>query len=86
MEELTRRCDRLSLFAKVGEKVILTKTHTSTNHVLAAKYFTKRSSNMKAIVHTFRPLRCTKESFKVTNMGNNVMQFAFGLYQESLTW
>lgn len=79
MEDLTRRCDRLSLFAKEGEKVILTKSHASTNHVLVAKFFTKRSLNMEAIVRTFRLLWDTKESFEVTNMGNNVMLFTFGL-------
>ena len=79
MEILTRRCDQLSLSAKEGEKVILTKSHVSTNHVLAAKFFTKRSLNMEAIVRTFRPLWRTKESFEVTNMGNNVMLFTFRL-------
>lgn len=79
MEELTHRCDRLSLSAKEGEKVILTKSHASTNHVLAAKFFTKRTLNMEAVVRTFRPLWRTKESFVATNMGNNVMLFTFGL-------
>lgn len=79
MEEITCRCDQLSLFAKEGERVILTKSHASTNHVLAAKFFTKRSLNMEAIVRTFRPLWRTKVSFEVTNMGNNVMLFTFRL-------
>lgn len=79
MEDLTRRCDRLSLSTREGEKVILSKKQVTSNHVLTAKFFTKRSLNMEVMVRTFHPLWRTKESFEVTNMGNNVLLFAFDL-------
>lgn len=79
MEDLTRRCDRLSLSTREGEKVILSKKQATSNYVLTAKFFTKRSLNMEVMVRTFHPLWRTKESFEVTNMGNNVLLFAFDL-------
>lgn len=41
MEDLTRRCDRLSLSTREGEKVILSKKQATSNYVLTAKFFTK---------------------------------------------
>lgn len=79
MEDLTRRCDRLSLSTREGEKVILSKKQVISNYVLTTKFFTKRSLNMEVMVRTFHPLWRTKESFEVTNMGNNVLLFAFDL-------
>lgn len=79
MEDLTRRCDRLSLSTREGEKVILSKKQAISNYVLTTKFFTKRSLNMEVMVRTFHPLWRTKESFEVTNMGNNVLLFAFDL-------
>ena len=79
MEELTRKCDRLSLSAKEGEKLSLPKKLSKTDHVLAAKFLTKRNLNIEAVARTFRPLGRTRESFGVTNAGNNVLLFEFDL-------
>ena len=79
MEELTRKCDGLSLSAKEGEKLSLSKNLSKTDHVLAAKFLNKRNLNIEAVARTFRPLWRTKESFGVTNAGNNVLLFEFDL-------
>lgn len=41
MEELTRRYDNLSLSAREGHKVILSKKRHGLKHVLVAKFYTK---------------------------------------------
>nr|POE61800.1 uncharacterized protein CFP56_59514 [Quercus suber] len=79
MEELTRKCDGLSLLAKEREKLSLPKKLSKTDHALAAKFLTKRNLNIEAVVRTFRPLWRTRESFSVTNAGNNVLLFEFDL-------
>lgn len=77
MDEIIRKCDGLSLSAKEDKKVLLTRKASASEHVLAAKFFTKRSLNMDAVARTFRPLWHTKESFQLTNAGNNIMLFVF---------
>lgn len=78
MEEIIRRCDGLSLSAKEGTRVTLTRTASISEHVLAAKFLTKRSLNMEAMVRTFHSLWQTQESFQLINVGNNTMLFEFG--------
>lgn len=41
MEEIIRRCDGLSLSAKEGTRVTLTRTASVSEHVLAAKFLMK---------------------------------------------
>ena len=79
MEELTRKCDGLTLSAKEGERVVLPKKLTKAENVLAAKFLTKRVLNVEAVARTFRQLWRTKESFCVSNAGNNVLLFEFDL-------
>lgn len=69
MEDLTRRCNNLSLSVWEGEKVVLSGTNQASDCVIAAKFFTKRALNMEAVGRTFRPLWHTKESFHITNWG-----------------
>ena len=78
MDEIIRRCDGLSLSAKEGSRVKLSGEVAALEHVLAAKFLTKRSLNMDAVARTFRPLWRTKESFQLTSVGNNTMLFEFG--------
>ena len=73
MEELTRKCDNSSLSVKEGERVVLPKKLTKAEYVLVAKFLTKRTLNMKAVACMFRPLWRTKESFCVSNIGNNTL-------------
>lgn len=77
MEELTSKCDNLSLSAWEGTKVVLSKKNQATECVLAAKFFTKRALNIEAVARTFRPLWRTKASFHITNVGDNVLLFTF---------
>lgn len=79
MEEITSRCEKLSLTAREGRKGRLSNQQRASKHVLAAKFLTMRALNMEAVARTFRPLWRTKENFNVTNAGNNVLLFAFEL-------
>lgn len=79
MEDLTHKCDNLSLSAWEGKKVVLTKAKRVSDYVLVAKFFTRRAVNMEAVGRTFRPLWHTKESFHITNVGNNILLFTFDL-------
>ena len=79
MEDLTRRCNNLSLSVWEGEKVVLSGTNQASDCVIAAKFFTKRALNMEVVGRTFRPLWHTKESFHITNVGDNVPLFMFDL-------
>ena len=47
MEEITRKCDVLSLSAKEGERVVLPKKLKKAKHVLVAKFLTKRALNVE---------------------------------------
>lgn len=67
MEEIIRRCDGLSLNTKEGSKVLLPRKLSTSEHVLAAKFFTKRNLNMDAVARTFQ----------LFNIGNNIMLFEF---------
>ena len=79
MEELTRKYDNLSLSVREGRKAILSKKCHWSEHVLATKFYTKRALNMEAVARTFYPLWRTKESFHITNSGNNLLLFDFDL-------
>ena len=77
MEEIIRKCDGLSLSAKEGSKVLLPRKLSTSEHVLTAKFFTKRNLNMGTVARTFRPLWRTRECFQLVNLGNNIMLFEF---------
>lgn len=79
MEDLTSKCEKLSLSAREGRKVRLSNQQCASEHVLAAKFLTRRALNMEAVARTFQPLWRTKESFHITNAGNNILLFAFDL-------
>lgn len=67
MEEIIRRCDGLSLNTNEGSKVLLPRKLSTSEHVLAVKFFTKRNLNMDAVARTFQ----------LFNIGNNIMLFEF---------
>nr|POE67212.1 uncharacterized protein CFP56_70475 [Quercus suber] len=50
MEELTRRCDNLSLSVREDKKVTLSKKRHVLEFVLAAKFYMKRALSMDAMV------------------------------------
>ena len=77
MEDIIRRCDGLSLTTKEENKVLLLRKLSTLEHVLTAKFFTKRNLNMATVAQTFRPLWHTRECFQLVNVGNNIMPFEF---------
>ena len=77
MEDLTCRCDNLSLSEWEGKKVMLSKKNQIPECVLVAKFFMKRVLNIEAVARTFRPLWHTKASFHITNVGDNILLFTF---------
>lgn len=79
MEDLTSRCEKLSLSARKGTKVRLSNHQHASKHVLAMKFLTRRALNMEAVAQTFWPLWHIKESFHITIAANNILLFAFDL-------
>lgn len=49
MEDLTSRCEKLSLFAREGRKVRLSNDQRVSEHVLVAKFLTRRALNMEVV-------------------------------------
>ena len=82
MEDLTRSWQKLSLTNKEGVNVDLTESRKVHGFALAAKFFTRRSLNIDAVVRTFRPLWCTKGSFQVSDAKQNFMVFTFDLEED----
>ena len=76
MEDLTKSWTKLSLTEK-GDKPDLSKRKKSHGFVLAAKFYTRRSVNLKAVAKTFRSLWHTKHRFEVSDAGDNRLLFAF---------
>ena len=77
MEDLTSKCDNLSLSKWEEKKVVLSKKNQRPKCVLAAKFFTNKALNIEAVARTFRPLWCTKASFHISNVGDNILLFTF---------
>ena len=77
MDDLTCKCDNLSLLEWEGKKVVLKKKNQKPECVLAAKFFTKRALNIEVVARTFRPLWRTKASFHISNVGDNMLLFTF---------
>ena len=77
MEELTKDWKKMSLSSKEDNKFDLSKKKKTQTYTLAAKFFTRRSVNIKAVAKTFRPLWRTKRKFEVSNAGDNIILFAF---------
>lgn len=46
-------------------------------HLLAVKFLTKRALNMEAIAKTFKLLWKTRKGFKIRDMGDQRVLFAF---------
>ena len=73
MEGLTRSWQKLSLANKEGVNVDLSENRKVHGSALAAKFFTRRSLNIDAVVRTFRPLWRTKGSFQASDVKQNYM-------------
>ena len=56
MEELSKQWTKFSLLDKEGDKITLGKNQGSKEHIIAAKFLTRRALNVDAIARTFKPL------------------------------
>ena len=79
MEDLASRWKKLSLSEAEGKKCDLSKDKKQLEHVLAAKFFTRRPINVEVVARTFRPIWRTKRKFEVSLMGDNILLFEFEL-------
>ena len=80
-DEVLRDWKRLSLTGEEGERVILKKSHFSSNnkHVLVARFMTRRALNVEAVGRTFKPLWRALKDFKTREVGDHVLLFVFEL-------
>ena len=56
MDNLTKRWKKLSLSKVEGNKEDLSKKKKSGEHVVAAKFLTRRNINVEVVARMFRPL------------------------------
>lgn len=77
MEEITEGWSRLSLQGPEGDGFRLRSGMGSEEFVLAAKFFTKRVLNTDAIARNFSQLWCSRNGFKIKDLGNHIVLFIF---------
>ena len=77
MEDLAQKWKTLSLSEVEDTKVDLSRGKKKLDFVLASKFFTRRSLNVKVVVKPFQPLWRTRGNFEVSDGGNNILLLAF---------
>ena len=79
MEEVLEDWRKLSLTKSEGAKVSLKKAKNlpAKEHVLAAKFLTKRALNVEAIGRTFKPLWRSRGEFTIKEAEDHVLLFVF---------
>lgn len=66
------------LFEEEGSSFKFETMNGGFGRVVAAKFFTHRVLNMKAVARTFKPLWHTKLGFEAKDVGNHIILFVFG--------
>ncbi|KAF3964505.1 hypothetical protein CMV_011216 [Castanea mollissima] len=80
MDDVLKDWRKLSLTSKEGEKVELKNFHflEKNEHVLAARFMTRRALNVEAVGRTFKPLWRARKDFEIREAGDQVL-FIFEL-------
>nr|XP_023920447.1 uncharacterized protein At4g02000-like [Quercus suber] len=78
MEDLSKQWTKLSLLDREGDKITLGKNRGSNEHIIAAKFLTRRTLNVEAVGRTFKPQWRALNGFTIKNMGNHILLFVFG--------
>ena len=68
---------RFSLSESEGNKFSVQEEYTGEEHLLAAKFFTRRVLNMEAIARTFTLLWKTRKGFEIRDLGDHKILFVF---------
>uniref|UniRef100_A0A7N2MZQ9 DUF4283 domain-containing protein n=1 Tax=Quercus lobata TaxID=97700 RepID=A0A7N2MZQ9_QUELO len=77
MDSLENLWNKLSLLDSEESGVQCPKNSLAPRLLLAAKFLTKRFTNIESVVHTFKPLWRTQRDFEIKDMRNNLMFFEF---------
>ena len=75
MDSLENIWNKLSLLDSEESGVQCLKNSLAPRLLLAAKFLTKRFTNIESVAHTFKPLWRTQRDFEIKDMGNNLMFF-----------
>lgn len=77
MDDLTKHWNCLSLSEREGYDICFKKDRYSKEHIIAARFLTRRALNMDAVARTFKPLWRANNGFTVSNEGSHRVLFVF---------
>ncbi|KAL0013375.1 hypothetical protein SO802_000444 [Lithocarpus litseifolius] len=77
MEKLMGSWEKLSLSEPEGSKFAIRDDPGVEEHILAAKFLTRRALNMEAIAKTFTLLWKTRKGFEIRDMGDHKVLLVF---------
>ena len=82
MDDLTKAWSCLTLTDQEGDDLRLNEEEAAPEFTIAAKFFTKRVLNIKAIAKTFNPIWRSRNGFKVKKEDDHFMLFTFDNQEE----
>ena len=69
MDDLTKHWNCLSLSKREGDDICFKKDCCSKEHIIAARFLTRRALNMDTVARTFKPLWRTNNGFTISSEG-----------------